>query len=195
VQFTQFSPSSANKSRLWRIREGNLQWANSLKSAPRRRLPRREGPKIEGKGEFLSAARTTTDAANRDDAARQKRLSCRAPKIDHILVEVSDLKASIAFYRDFLGLRLKSQSDWFVMLESDNVGVFLRNSRWDWEKRSGKREQLGLGMYSELGYRLFDRFLQNGRKVAERLKRRRSPYSRKSPILKIHRVGIEPITQ
>ena len=40
------------------------------------------------------------------------------PKIDHILLEVSDLNASIAFYRDFLGLRLKSQSDWFVTLES-----------------------------------------------------------------------------
>jgi catechol-2,3-dioxygenase len=31
------------------------------------------------------------------------------PKIDHILLEVTNLKASIAFYRDFLGLRLKSQ--------------------------------------------------------------------------------------
>ena len=72
------------------------------------------------------------------------------PKLDHILLEVSNLKASIAFYRDFLGLRLKSESDWFVMLESDNVGVFLRNSRWDWEKRSGKGEQLGLGMYPHL---------------------------------------------
>ena len=69
------------------------------------------------------------------------------PKIDHILLEVSDLNASIAFYRDFVGLRLKSQSDWFVMLESDNVGVFLRNSRWDWEKPRRKGEQPGLGMY------------------------------------------------
>jgi hypothetical protein len=32
----------------------------------------------------------------------------------------------------------------------DNVGVFLRNSRWDWEKRSGKGEQLGLGIYPHL---------------------------------------------
>jgi catechol 2,3-dioxygenase-like lactoylglutathione lyase family enzyme len=69
------------------------------------------------------------------------------PKIDHILLEVSNLNASIAFYRDFLGLRLKSQSDWFVMLESNNVGVFLRNSRWDWEKPHRSGEQLGLGMY------------------------------------------------
>jgi catechol 2,3-dioxygenase-like lactoylglutathione lyase family enzyme len=69
------------------------------------------------------------------------------PKIDHILLEVSNLSASIAFYRDFLGLRLKSQSDWFVMLESGNVGVFLRNSRWNWEKPRQSGEQLGLGMY------------------------------------------------
>ena len=69
------------------------------------------------------------------------------PKIDHILLEVSNLKASIRFYRDFLGLRLKSQSDWFVMLESGNVGVFLRNSRWGWEKPRQSGEQLGLGMY------------------------------------------------
>src|SRR6266446_481007 len=69
------------------------------------------------------------------------------PKIDHILLEVSNLTASIAFYRDFVGLRLKSQSDWFVMLESNNVGVFLRNSRWDWEKPHNNGEQLGLGMY------------------------------------------------
>jgi catechol 2,3-dioxygenase-like lactoylglutathione lyase family enzyme len=69
------------------------------------------------------------------------------PKIDHILLEVSNLNASIAFYRDFLGLRLKSQSDWFVMLESDNVGVFLRNSPWGWEKPRRSGEQLGLGMY------------------------------------------------
>jgi catechol 2,3-dioxygenase-like lactoylglutathione lyase family enzyme len=69
------------------------------------------------------------------------------PKIDHILLEVSNLPASIAFYRDFLGLRLKSQSDWFVMLETGNVGVFLRNSRWDWEKPRQSGEQLGLGMY------------------------------------------------
>jgi hypothetical protein len=40
------------------------------------------------------------------------------PKIDHILLELSDLNASIAFCHDFVGLRLKSQSDWFVMLES-----------------------------------------------------------------------------
>jgi Glyoxalase/Bleomycin resistance protein/Dioxygenase superfamily len=32
------------------------------------------------------------------------------PKIDHILLEVSNLDASIAFYRNLLGLHLKSRS-------------------------------------------------------------------------------------
>jgi catechol 2,3-dioxygenase-like lactoylglutathione lyase family enzyme len=68
-------------------------------------------------------------------------------KVDHILLEVSNLTASIAFYRDFLGLRLKSQSKDFVMLESDNVGVFLWSARWDWEKPRTNGEREGLGMY------------------------------------------------
>ena len=72
------------------------------------------------------------------------------PKIDHILLEVSNLTASIAFYRDFVGLHLKSQSDWFVMLESNNVGVFLRNSRWDWEKPHSKRGTPGAWHVSPL---------------------------------------------
>jgi len=70
-----------------------------------------------------------------------------APKVDHILLEVSDLRASIAFYRDLLGLRLKSQSRDFVTLESRNVGVFLWSGRWDWEKPRTSGERQGLGMY------------------------------------------------
>ena len=70
-----------------------------------------------------------------------------APKVDHILLEVSNLDASIAFYRDILGLRLKSRSHDFVMLESDNVGIFLWSARWDWEKPRSAGERHGLGMY------------------------------------------------
>jgi catechol 2,3-dioxygenase-like lactoylglutathione lyase family enzyme len=40
------------------------------------------------------------------------------PKIDHILLEVSNLAVSIRFYRDFLGLHLKSRMFGFAMLES-----------------------------------------------------------------------------
>jgi len=70
-----------------------------------------------------------------------------APKVDHILLEVSNLDASIAFYRDFLGLHLRSRSQDFVMLESDNVGIFLWSARWDWEKSRSNGERQGLGMY------------------------------------------------
>jgi catechol 2,3-dioxygenase-like lactoylglutathione lyase family enzyme len=69
------------------------------------------------------------------------------PKIDHILLEVSDLNASISFYRDFLGLRLNSQSLDFVTLESGNIGIFLWSARWDWEKPRSNGERQGLGMY------------------------------------------------
>ena len=39
------------------------------------------------------------------------------------------------------------ESTYSPMLESGNVGVFLRNSRWDWEKPRRSGEQLGFGMY------------------------------------------------
>jgi lactoylglutathione lyase len=69
------------------------------------------------------------------------------PKVDHILLEVSNLDASIAFYRDILGLQLKSRSHDFVMLQSDNVGIFLWSGRWDWEKPRSNDERQGLGIY------------------------------------------------
>ena len=67
------------------------------------------------------------------------------PKIDHILLEVADLKKWIAFYHDLLGLRIKSESKEFAMLEAANVGVFLWTKRWDWEKsaRQGRTARLG----------------------------------------------------
>ena len=40
------------------------------------------------------------------------------PSVHHILFEVSDLKASIAFYRDLMGLHLISQSGDFATLEA-----------------------------------------------------------------------------
>ena len=72
------------------------------------------------------------------------------PKIDHILLEVSNLAVSIRFYRDFLGLHLKSRIFGFAMLESGNVGVFLWNRHWNWEKPRSSGERQGLGMYPHL---------------------------------------------
>jgi catechol 2,3-dioxygenase-like lactoylglutathione lyase family enzyme len=69
------------------------------------------------------------------------------PKVDHILLEVADLQASITFYRDVIGLRLKTKIGHFATLESENVGVFLWSKRWDWETPRAKGERQGLGMY------------------------------------------------
>src|SRR5713101_4287745 len=70
----------------------------------------------------------------------------KPPKIDHILLEVTDLKNSIAFYHDFLGLEIKSQSKDFVMLQSGNVEIFLSSGHWDWDEKRAT----GLGNLSAL---------------------------------------------
>ncbi len=69
------------------------------------------------------------------------------PSIHNILLEVEDLERSLAFYRDRLGLTLKSKSKDFVTLDSENVGVYLWSSRWDWEEKPRENERAGLGMY------------------------------------------------
>jgi catechol 2,3-dioxygenase-like lactoylglutathione lyase family enzyme len=69
------------------------------------------------------------------------------PSVHHILFEVSDLKASIAFYRDLMGLQLISQSRDFATLEAANVGVYLWSKRWGWETPRASGERLGLGIY------------------------------------------------
>ena len=92
-------------------------------------------------------------------------------KVDHILLEVSNLTASLAFYRDFLGLRLKSRSEDFVMLESDNVGIFLWSGRWDWEESRSSGERQGLGMYPHLDVSdvaaIVDRARQAGYRIVQ----------------------------
>jgi len=68
------------------------------------------------------------------------------PKIDHILLEVSDLKKSIAFYHNLLGLQVKSESKDFAMLESGNVGIFLSTTHWDWDEKRPTNARPGWGM-------------------------------------------------
>lgn len=72
------------------------------------------------------------------------------PAVDHILLEVSDMKASISFYRDMIGLQIKSDRGDFVKLEAKNIGVSLWSKHWDWESPRAKDERLGLGMYPHL---------------------------------------------
>ena len=62
-------------------------------------------------------------------------------------MEVEDLKKSIAFYHDLLGLQVKSQSKDFVILESGNVGVFLSGTHWDWDEKRPTNARPGWGMY------------------------------------------------
>ena len=92
-----------------------------------------------------------------------------APKLDHILLEVSNLDASIAFYRDILGFRLKSRSMDFVKLESGNVGVFLWNARWDWETSRSNGERQGLGIYPHFNVEDAAAVVEKARKAGYRV--------------------------
>ncbi len=67
------------------------------------------------------------------------------PKVDHILLEVVDLKKSLAFYHDFLGLQIKSQRKNFVVLESGNVDVFLSTTHWSWDEKRPTAARPGWG--------------------------------------------------
>lgn len=72
------------------------------------------------------------------------------PKIDHILLEVTDLNKSMAFYHDLLGFEIESQSRIFAMLQSGNVGVFLASTHWDWDEKRPTGGRPGWGMYPHL---------------------------------------------
>jgi catechol 2,3-dioxygenase-like lactoylglutathione lyase family enzyme len=69
------------------------------------------------------------------------------PRVDHILLEVSNMQASLAFYHDLLGFRPKSLADHFSTLQGANVDIYLSTHPWDWKPPQGKDERLGLGMY------------------------------------------------
>lgn len=69
------------------------------------------------------------------------------PELHHILIEVGDIKKSLLFYRDCLGLVLTSQTGDFATLESSNSGVYLWQKCWPWEKAQAKGGPKGLGIY------------------------------------------------
>jgi lactoylglutathione lyase len=72
------------------------------------------------------------------------------PAVDHILLEISDMNTSITFYRDLLGLSVKSNDGHFAMLQAENMRVALWDKRWDWEAPKTKDQPPGLGMYPHL---------------------------------------------
>ena len=69
------------------------------------------------------------------------------PRVDHILLEVSNMQASLAFYNDLMGFKPKSLADHFSTLQGANVDIYLSTYPWDWKPPQGKDERLGLGMY------------------------------------------------
>ena len=91
------------------------------------------------------------------------------PKIDHILLGVSNLDASIKFYRDFLGLHLRSRFGGFARLESGNVGVFLWSHHWNWERPRSSGERQGLGIYPHLGVADASAIVERARQAGYRI--------------------------
>jgi len=60
--------------------------------------------------------------------------------IDHVLLTVSDLSRSIAFYRDVLGMHEQFRSFHFAMLRAGKSGVALSTQPWPFEKKGYRRE-------------------------------------------------------
>ena len=71
----------------------------------------------------------------------------KAPRIHHILLEVSSLEKSIAFYHGQFGFEVTSKSGSFATLKGDNVDIYLWEKRWDWEKEQDIKAPRGLGIY------------------------------------------------
>jgi lactoylglutathione lyase len=92
-------------------------------------------------------------------------------RVNHILLNLSDMKASIAFYRDMIGLRVKSLGAGFSILEAENLGIYLSTSRKSWETRQHKEEHLGLGIYPHFEVDnvkgLVDRLKKAGYKIVQ----------------------------
>jgi catechol 2,3-dioxygenase-like lactoylglutathione lyase family enzyme len=68
------------------------------------------------------------------------------PRVSHIRLQVSNMQASVAFY-EMLGLRPRSVTDDFSVLDAANLGVFLTTRSWDWLAPRARDERAGWGMY------------------------------------------------
>ncbi len=79
--------------------------------------------------------------------AKSASSSVSPPRLDHILLEVTNMQASIVFYRDMLHLTPKSLDKSFSTMSAGNVDIYLSTAPWGWKKPQAKNERLGLGMY------------------------------------------------
>jgi catechol 2,3-dioxygenase-like lactoylglutathione lyase family enzyme len=68
------------------------------------------------------------------------------PRVSHIRLQVSNMQASVAFYR-MIGLRPRSVTEDFSVLDAANLGVFLLTQSWSWMPPLPKDAQPGWGMY------------------------------------------------
>jgi len=91
------------------------------------------------------------------------------PPVDHILLEVSDLNASIAFYRDFFWLQVTSNDGHFAMLDAGNTRIALWDKRWDWEAPRVKNERRGVGIYPHLKVTDVAEIVNRARKAGYRI--------------------------
>lgn len=91
------------------------------------------------------------------------------PKIDHILLEVGDLKKAIALYHDFLSLKIKSRSGDFAVLQSSNVDVFLSSTHWDWDEKRPTNARPGWGMYPHFAVGDVAQVIDRARKAGYRI--------------------------
>lgn len=76
--------------------------------------------------------------------------STNLPRVDHILLEVSNIKTSLGFYHGLLGLPVKSNDGHFTMRAVGNLRIALWDKHWDWETSRTKGERPGPGIYPHL---------------------------------------------
>jgi catechol 2,3-dioxygenase-like lactoylglutathione lyase family enzyme len=101
----------------------------------------------------------------------------RLPKIDHILLDVTDLNKSISFYHDLLGLEVKPQNRIFAMLQSGNVGLFLSSTHWDWDEKRPATARPGWEMYPHLAVDDVAQTIERARKAGYRIAQEPREYS------------------
>lgn len=102
-------------------------------------------------------------------ARSSQKTAVSASPVDHILFEVSNMKTSLTFYHDLLGLPVKSKDGHFVMLQAGNMRVALWDKRWDWEASRTQGERNGLGMYPHLKVADLTETLNSARKAGYKL--------------------------